>query len=101
MKKNNKSYQTVGQRILNALNRVPVTENVEFKRRLKERSAYVYRHSLKESYDKDDSPAFLIELCINQLNMDFAEFKPQRLFDKKCNILSKIGLSKPEVVQKM
>lgn len=101
MKKNTKSYQTVGQRILKALNSVPIADNLEFKRRLKARSAYLYRIAMKESYDKDDTPAYLIELCINQLNMDFAEFKPDRLLDKKHNILSKIGLQKPEVTQKV
>lgn len=101
MKKNIKTYQTVGQRILKALNNVTVVDNLEFKRRLKERSDYLFRKALKETYDKDDSPAYLIELAMLHLNMDFAEFKPDRLLDKKSNILSKIGLQKPEVTQKV
>lgn len=100
MKKKDKSYQTVGERILNALNNVPVTHNIAFRRSLKARSEYIYRQSLKIGYDKDDSPAYLIDLAIFHLNMQFSEFKPNRLLDKNHGILSKIGLKKPEVMQK-
>ncbi len=94
MKKKKENYQTVGQRIINALNRVPISVNTEFKRELKARSTHQFRFTLKESYDKDDTPAFLIEMCINYLNMDFTEFKPQKLIRKTDNFTIKLGLAK-------
>lgn len=92
MAKLKKNYQTVGHRILNALNNVPIAQNLEFKRLLKLRSEHYFRYSLRDTYDRDDTPAFLINLCVSRLNMDLTDFIPHNKREASSEFLQKVGL---------
>jgi hypothetical protein len=95
-KQKKETYQTVGERVLEALNKLPKIEHEAFRRNLSTISKYYNRILPKKSYDKFKTPADIISLCLTELNMDFNDFIPQNLLSKNRILYMNLGLKKPE-----
>lgn len=89
-------YQTVGQRILEALSKLTFEENVTFKRDLRRLSDRYWRVILKENYDKDRTPHNVTRFFVHNLHMDYEDFTPQNLIEKNHVLYMNLGLKKPE-----
>lgn len=89
-------YQTVGQRVLEALSKLTFEENVALKRNLRHLSDRYWRVILKENYDKDITPHKVSRFFVENLHMNYEDFTPHSLLSKNRIMYMNLGLKKPE-----